>query len=320
MSCLKGYSGDYAAFEKEWMSAEDYVLAHTSGSTGAPKEIRLPKSDMRVSARATNRFFGIGRDSILFSPLSAGYIAGKMMIARACEAGCTLYVENPSNRPLQQPFKADRIDLMCVVPSQASSLLTNGNAHRILKNLIVGGAPMPAELEEKLMSMPWTTYATYGMTETCSHVALRKVGESFFHAMPGVAFSTDKRRCLVINSDEYSFRSLVTNDVVELCDETQFRWLGRADNVINSGGVKFHPEELERILSHKLRLPFYIHAVSHPVFGETVGITIECSDPDISEEYVKDLCAECLPHYAVPREVRILSVLPRTASGKILRR
>lgn len=318
---LSGATGEYVEFGREWNSDADYVVAHTSGSTGTPKEIRLLKSDMRVSARATNRFFHFGSDAVMYTPLSAHYIAGKMMLVRAYEADCRLIVETPSNRLLADVriIDSDSIDLMCVVPSQAPSLLDNMNAHALLRNLIVGGAPLPADIEERLTGMPWKTYVTYGMTETCSHVALREVGFADYQALPGIRFSVDERGCLVINSDAYSFRSLTTNDVVELKSEIEFRWLGRADNVINSGGVKFHPEELERLLSGYLPCPFYIHRVSHPIWGETVGLTLERTEQTPDRESVIDICRRVLPHYAIPRDVRVLDEFPRTSSGKIRR-
>ena len=142
---IKGADAEAEAFITRWFDDSDYIAAHTSGSTGTPKEIRLLKSDMRASARATNKRFGIAELSRLLCPLSASYIAGKMMIVRAIEAGCELIMEKPSNRPMSEDY--GEIDLMAVVPSQCTSLLENETAHRRLKNLIVGGAPIAADAE-----------------------------------------------------------------------------------------------------------------------------------------------------------------------------
>ncbi len=311
---------EYELFFKEWLSEEAYVKAHTSGSTGKPKNIQLLKSDMICSAHATNEFFSITENACLFSPLSSNYIAGKMMLVRACEAGCTLLTETPSNTPLKElPQEVKTIDLMCVVPSQVDSLLNNPLAKKTIRNLIVGGAPLSHELEQELEKMPWNTYVTYGMTETCSHVALRKAGSKTYKALPGITFALDNRNCLIITAPSYSFGTLTTNDVAKLYDSTSFQWIGRFDNVINSGGIKFHPEELEFLLSKEIHTPFYIYKVSHAKWGDTVGITIEDPTNTISVNSILGICQRVLPKYAIPSIVNKVSKLPRTSNGKILR-
>lgn len=303
-------------FMDEWESSAPTVTAHTSGSTGEPKEIHLPKADMRVSARATNARFGIGKESTLVLPLSPDYIAGKMMLVRAAEAGCRIIVEKPSNSPLCEDCGSSA-DLMAVVPSQCERLLDNAIAHRRLRNLIVGGAPLSPEMERELAGMPWRTYATYGMTETCSHVALREVGQRVYTAMPGVSFSTDARGCLVIEAPAYSFGTLVTNDAVRLTDSTHFEWAGRYDNVINSGGIKLHPEELEALLAPHIRGAFYLDGIPDRKWGTALRITAEAPAPEADE--LLEICRRVLPRYAVPKSARILASIPRTASGKIKR-
>ncbi len=311
---------EYEQFQKEWLSSETTIQAHTSGSTGIPKQILLAKNDMLNSAKATNRFFGIDRHSYLFSPLSANYIAGKMMYVRAYEAACTFISESPSNMPLKKlPDGIERIDLMCVVPSQAENLLNNDLAKNNVKNVIVGGAPMTERLETQLSEMPWNTYVTYGMTETCSHVALRKAGSQVYNALPEIQFSTDRRNCLIISAPAFSFGTLVTNDVVHIESPTSFKWIGRYDNVINSGGIKFCPEELETLLAKELPVPFYIHNVPHDKWGETVGLTLEDPHNKIPTETILGICRNLLPRYAVPSVINRVAELPRTANGKLRR-
>ncbi len=315
------YPEEWRGFVNEWNNDNDYVMAHTSGSTGEPKEIRLLKSDMMSSACATNNRFGITQDSRLLCPLSPNYIAGKMMMVRAIAADCTLIAEHPSNEPLADDYGT--IDLMAVVPSQCASLLNNDIAASSLKNLIIGGAPLPANLEKELVEMPWRSYATYGMTETCSHVALRKLGTSVYEAMPGILFSQDERDCLVIESDLFSFKRLVTNDVVDLLDNRAFRWLGRHDNVINSGGVKFHPEQLEKLLEGKFPFPFYFMGVPHEKWGQSVAMAIEAPADSDAESIIIEataICRACLPRYAFPTKIHIVDALPRTANGKLQRK
>lgn len=307
-------------FIDEWENGKDYVVAHTSGSTGTPKEILLPKADMACSAQATIRRFGITSESRMLCPLSASYIAGKMMIVRALLSGCELIMEQPSNHPLHSDY--GKIDLMAVVPSQCHGLLQNRYAGKFLRNLIVGGAPLTYELEHALCRMPWQTFATYGMTETCSHVALRKTGSRSYTAMPGITFSIDNRGCLIINAPEYSFGKLATNDIVELSSADSFKWLGRFDNVINSGGIKFYPEQLEKLLEHAFDFPFFFKGMPDSKWGEAIEMIIECQDADKRTHIISQAekaCMQHLPHHAIPKRITIVDALPRTDNGKLLR-
>ena len=320
---LTGYIEECSEFAAEWRDAgKDFVVAHTSGSTGAPKEIRLSKNDMAISARATNRFFGIGSGSLLHLPLSLSYIAGKMMIVRASEADCVLLAEKPSSSPLADYAGRD-ITLSAVVPSQIPGLL-NGKGWRKIDNLIIGGAPLSAATERKLQELGVPAYATYGMTETCSHVALRRMGTDAYTAMPGIRFATDHRNCLRINAPQFSFRQLQTNDIVDLLSPQSFIWKGRYDNVINSGGIKIFPEQLEAKLQPYISHPFFIGGVPHPTWGTAVELIVELPDSKLTdtfelEQQLHDICRTHLTTVECPKSIKFTAALPRTANGKIRR-
>lgn len=316
-------------FHAEWNSGSPTLTAHTSGSTGAPKEIRLPRADMLFSALATNNFFGINHLSILVSPLSASYIAGKMMIVRALLADCPIIFLPPSSRPLSllspSLLGGSSISLLPIVPAQLPGLLdylaTNQDVR--VDNVIIGGAPLSPEAEKTLLSpdIPFRAFATYGMTETCSHVALRPlfIPDAPFEAMPGIEFEIHPTRAsLIISSPHYSFRRLITNDAVQLLSPTSFRWLGRIDNVINSGGIKLHPELLERQLSPAIHAPFYLTSAPSERWGEELVMVVEGAD--INPQEIIDICHRTLPDSKhCPRRVIIMPEIPRTPSGKIIR-
>lgn len=332
-------------FMEEWGSSCPHVVAHTSGSTGTPKEIRLPKSDMIHSARATNRAFGINADSSLVCPLSASYIAGKMMIVRAIEAGCRLVMEKPSNHPLRDDY--GEINLLPAVPAQIPGLLDSQYVHHV-KNVIIGGAPISARQEQLICdTAPFRAFATYGMTETCSHVALRRLGTPEFTAMPGVSFNVDARGCLAILSDGgYSFNRLQTNDVVDLQDTHTFIWRGRADNVVISGGLKLFPEEIEETVSAAISLPpFFIAGRPSDRWGQELVMVIERPDSatnsndfpkaiaskdirknpgtvfeNLTSESLMAILRKILPSVKRPKEIIFVSHIPRTSSGKLIRR
>lgn len=303
-------------FLNEWFSPDPYIIAHTSGSTGEPKETRLLKSDMLKSADATCRFFGIDSGSSMLLPLSPSYIAGKMMIVRAIHSGARLFIEPPSSSPMSIDYGT--LDLVPVVPSQLEGLLSRRHADNI-KNILVGGAPLSAEEEKKLTGSGIKAWASYGMTETCSHVALRDIiaGDCHFTMLPGIHAATDDRGCLVIDAPEFSFRRLTTNDVVELIDDKRFRWTGRYDNVINSGGIKLHPELIETRISHLIDVPFYIIGRKSEKWGEEAVLYIESQPFDASplEEKIRQI----LDRYSMPKEIIAVTHFDRTPSGKIKR-
>ncbi|MCI9284373.1 MAG: AMP-binding protein [Muribaculaceae bacterium] len=306
-------------FLERWHDGADTVTAHTSGSTGAPKEIHLLKSDMLASARATVEFFGLTPSSHLVLPLSPGYIAGMMQIVRAEVAGCRLTVEEPSSCPLAGWCEggSGRVSLLPVVPAQVEGLLRSG-VTGMVDNLIVGGAPLASALEERIVSSGCRAYATYGMTETCSHVALRRLGCGEFTALPGFTFATDAEGCLAIESRTLSFGRLLTTDVVELTSATSFRWLGRADNVINSGGVKIHPEEVERVMAPLLPPGAMAYVGSRPSArwgSEAVIVT----DSDAVTDALIDRLRPLLPRHHCPKGVVRVDRIRLTPTNKIIR-
>lgn len=303
-------------FLQEWNNDNDYIIAHTSGSTGKPKEIKLQKSDMISSASATCQYFEINEKSTLVLPLSPNYIAGKMMIVRAIVSQATLWIEHPDNNPLKQDYGT--IDLLPIVPSQLEWLLSENNKYKTIRNLIVGGGAIPHSLEQKLIASGINAYATYGMTETCSHVALRHIGDNTYFALPDITFDIDLRNCLIINAPNFSFKRITTNDIVELIDNTHFIWKGRFDNVINTGGIKVFPEEIEKKLSEFISIPFFITSQKSEKWGEEIIMYIETPNQDISE--IEKIVRKNLDKYSIPKKIIPILLFNRTESGKIIRK
>ena len=302
-------------FLAQWTDGKDYIVAHTSGSTGKPKEIHLLKSDMVRSAEATCRVFGINSDSLLALPLSVDYIAGKMMVVRAIVSGASLWVCKPSNR-ISDNRLSERVTLMSVVPSQLEDLIQTGE-YRKVERFLIGGSPLSAQLEERLLSLGIDGYVSYGMTESCSHVALRRLGEGCYTMLDGLDFTTDDRGCLVIESNRFSFAPLVTNDIVERISDRSFRWLGRYDNVINSGGIKLHPEEIERALSGLLcGTEFYVTSRRSEKWGDEAVVVV---GGDCDKGKLMMQISQLLPPVQRPKDIIILKEIPKTASGKLIR-
>lgn len=313
-------------FLREWFDESPYVVGHTSGSTGTPKEIRLSKADMRASAAMTNRFFAIRRHSLLLLCLPVSYIAGKMMVVRALEAGAELLAVGASSHPLRGlPDRvAGRIDLAAMVPMQLEASLESAperEALRSIGHLIVGGAPIPVSLEERLRDFPVSCYATYGMTETVSHVALRRLNrDREYEALGDVSFEVDGRGCLVIEAPHLTERRFVTNDLVRLHGPRRFEWLGRVDHVINSGGLKFSPERLERKLDRCLPGRFLITSRPDATLGESIVLLLEGEgfDPATLCRLVHRI-RPVLERFEMPRWIGVTPLFRETSSGKVVR-
>ena len=314
------------SFLQEWYDSKDYVIGHTSGSTGKPKEIRLLKKDMLASARLTNEYFRIDSHSHLLLCLSPVYIAGKMMLVRAMLAGANLITIKPSSSPLSEV--EEEIDFAAMVPMQVEATLqtpeTLAKFARI-KQVIIGGAAVSSSLEKRLQEIQTACFGTYGMTETVSHIALRRINgwnhSSNYFALGKVSFSTDERECLVIHAPHLQQQTFVTNDIVRLVDSTRFEWLGRYDNVINSGGVKLFPEAIESRIAPLLSHRFFVMAEDDERLGQRVVLVIESTPwTEMEIQKLNMQLKSCLSPYETPKKIYFQERFTETYSGKIVRK
>lgn len=316
-------------FEKEWNNDSDFVVCHTSGSTGVPKEIHLKKEFMRQSARRTNDFFQLNEGSQLHTCLDFQYIASKMMTVRADMAKCRLTSETASNRPLQEISSDEEISLVSVVPSQMIWILDNiGNLPGI-SNFLIGGSSIPSMLRRRIAISGVDAWESYGMTETASHIALRKVTEDEskpFKALEGITVDVNSEGCLVINMPGIDV--LTTNDLAEVVSPTEFRILGRADNCIISGGVKIIPEMLEGVLGPFIAFNYCISSVPDPKWGERLVLVVEKGETDLSDEIIKKGVGVRLEQFKkslglgpkAPKDIFLIDHIPLNARGKVDRK
>jgi O-succinylbenzoic acid--CoA ligase len=296
---------------------KQYVEQLSSGTTGTPKNFKLSKSAMIHSAQNTIEILGLkaGDNALLCLPID--YIAGKMMVVRALLAGLNLNWEEPSSAPLLQNY--DSIDFCAMVPMQVYNSIENRDAFIKIRTLIIGGSELRSDVKEMIGGLSNTIYETYGMAETCSHIALRKISgqnrDDSFSILPGISISVDDRNCLKISAS-YLENEVVTNDVVELIDETRFLWKGRYDNLINSGGIKINPEQLETSISKITGMECAVIGVADEKLGQKVVLFIE----SVQKEDTNDLASLIkynLAGFHVPREIVVVKELPRNKSFKI---
>lgn len=359
-------------FYNEWRSPSDTISIHTSGSTGRPKTMQAEKRRMLASAHATDEFLKLTPECTALLCLPLEYIAGKMMVVRSIECGMQLITVRPSNNPLADIVSGDvpvperGIDFAAMIPSQVYNSLRVDKEAELLKSirhLIIGGGAISHGLELALNDFPNDVWSTYGMTETLSHIALRRLSgpdsSLWYTPMPGVKISIvndddivstciascdkkespdindsdgcHKHRCglLVIDAPSVHEGVLFTNDIAEIHpDGHRFRILGRRDNVICSGGIKLHIEEIEEVLRPHLSMPFCITKLTDEKYGEVVVLLIEEKISESIESGIVDsdygqqltYAFSHLHRYAVPKKVIRVPLLPMTPNGKIDRR
>lgn len=318
-----GIYRDLLDFLREWFSDSPTLTVFTSGSTGQPKPMMVSKHKMMNSARITCDFLGLQRGdrALLCMPLK--YIAGKMMVVRALVAELDLVVREPSGHPLADV--TEELAFAAMVPLQVyNSLGVPLERDRLsaVERLIIGGGAIDAEMESRLRPMPNRIYSTYGMTETLSHIALRRLSgseaSSWYLPFPSVHLSLSEEGTLLIDAPLVCEETLRTHDVVELRADGRFRILGRLDNIINSGGVKIQTERVEMCLRSIISTTFALTSVPDPKFGEAIVLLVE-RDPLLDVEQLRVRLHGVLPRFEQPKHILMVDKIPLTETGKIAR-
>lgn len=306
-------------FFQECLSDKTTTTIKSSGSTGIPKLFEVEKSRMFASAKMTCDFLGLknGDSAALCLPIE--YISGKMMVIRSIERGLKLHVLTPKTDALAN--LSSEIDFCAMTPLQVEHSL---DKLHLIKKLIIGGAAVSESLKKKIFSVLKSEdqfiYETYGMSETLSHIALRKiypVTEQAFTCFDGVQISKDERGCLQIFAPSINAELLVTNDLVEIIDDKQFRFLGRIDNVINSGGAKIYPEEIEALIKKVISNEVVVTSIKDEILGEKMIVVVEGKPNENLRTKILD--TEYRRKLDCPKDVIFIENIPRTPNGKVSR-
>lgn len=336
----KFYEKTIGHFLLQWLDDKPTIEVKTSGSTGTPKTCVLKKQHMINSALATGDFFNLKPKNTALLCLPVDYIAGKMMIVRAIVLGLALDFVKPTTNPLAGIYKD--YDFVAMVPIQLEESLDEINR---IKILIVGGIAISKKLQKKVQKKRTAIFETYGMTETITHVAVKRVNptqlfpltaiktgstksfynnsalqnEASFKALPNVVFAKDDRGCLVISAPKISDDKVVTNDCVKLLSNTEFQWLGRYDSIINSGGIKLFPEQIEIKLKPFIKNRFFVAGIPDSKLGHKLVLIVE------GEVNPEKLLAEIknsgkLGKFEIPKLIYVLSKFLETETGKIRRK
>lgn len=319
---------DIYTFIQEWLNEKDCIVVNTSGSTGLPKPIELKKEWLIYSATQTCKFFNLTHQSTAILCLPAAYIAGKMMIVRAFVSGMNLITVEPTGNPLNNQsiskYVNQHYDFTAITPFQLAQSLESLKVNPTVKSIIVGGGEISHALENEIQSISVDIYATYGMTETSSHIALRKVNgrdrDDFYTVIGETEIDIDSRGCLVISNPNLFDGMLITNDIVEIINPKKFRWLGRFDNVINSGGIKIMPEEVESKIGNLRPETMIITEINDVSLGKAIVLVIE-TDEIIEKERLELLSRikSLVGPYSCPKHIYAINSIPRTLNGKVNR-
>lgn len=312
---------EIASFIRDWFNPKPHITVFTSGSTGRAKEIKLSKKSMVNSAKKTIAYFNLAPKQTILLTLPVRFIAGKMMVVRALVGNLNLLLTSVNTTPFKDvchPFH-----FTAIVPNQLESFLKFDKELQPACKVLLGGGKISNYLLAKLSQSSSKFYQSYAMTETASHVAIRELNndgkELPFSALPGIKFSTNKENCLVIHSDFLDQSIYETTDVVKLLSATQFIWLGRADHIINSGGLKINPEVLEQKLEKLIHQRFFIAKKQDDVLGEKVVLVLEGNKIESQEKLLKARMAKILQKHEMPQELIYKPRFSETPTGKIIR-
>lgn len=308
-------------FLKKWFSDSKTVKVQTSGSTGVSKVIEIEKEKMLNSAKMTCDFLNLKKGNTALICLPIEYISGKMMVVRSISRKLRLIISDPSLKPLENLNEI--IDFCAMTPLQVENSLEKIH---FIKNLIIGGASVSESLKKKISQTllpshsPTQIYETYGMSETLSHIALKKIYPSqdeYFSIFDGIEISTDERNCLKISAPQLNSAILQTNDLVEIKNQNQFKFLGRIDNVINSGGAKIFPEQLEALVKKEIPNEIVFLGIKDESLGQKLILVVEGKESELLNHQLSTINYQQKFHK--PKEIIFIEKIPRTPNGKINR-
>ena len=312
-------------FCEYWLAGQQEFILKTSGSTGEPKPIILTRFQMEASARLTGKIFQLKPYDKALVCLNVNYIAGIMMLVRGMVLGLELTIIEPNSNPLENLANQD-FDFAAFVPLQLQKMLENESQIENLnkmKAIIVGGAAVNEVLEKEIQQLEVPVYSTYGMTETVSHIAIRRLNgvnrSNNFSVLEGVKIGIDSRNCLNIIADASNNELIQTNDIVEIINENEFKLIGRFDNIINSGGVKIQLEKVEKIFEEFItEKRFFAFGIDDEKLGQKLILVVETdylanNNKDILIKKAQDKVAK----YEIPKQIFTINSFSETPTGKI---
>jgi o-succinylbenzoate---CoA ligase len=304
-------------FLTNWYDSSEFILQKTSGSTGKAKKLKISKKAMLASAQLTLKTLEIANKKKVLLCLPLQYIAGKMMVVRALAGQHHLVIQTPTNTPQNL---MNNFALTAMVPLQLKNLVAQKVSLSGIQNILIGGATLDQELENQIQDLPSAIYETYGMAETCSHIALRRANgpqrETDFKLLDGIDAQINNEGQLIISAPHLGLNEFQTSDLAEITGPRTFKWLGRADHIINSGGIKINPIDIEREVEPILALQCVVLGLPHPTWGQELVLVVETMDKQMSEETVMQSIQSHLSSTHRPKRIVFMNEFPKNESMK----
>ena len=299
----------------------------TSGTTGIPKRLTIVRDDLIASALLTGETFGLQEGDRVLHCLPSQFIAGKMMLVRAMVLGLDLHIIDPKGSVLERLDPDERFRFAAMIPLQLHRAIQEDRdrVEQQFDTILLGGGPVSMALIEDVRELNVKVYQGYGSTETVTHVAMRRLNgptrSDRYHAIGNCSFYQDDRGCLIVRTPHLSTKQHITNDLADVIDDRTFRWRGRLDNVVLSGGKKIFPEQLEEKTGGVIPYPHFFMGIPHDKLGQAVALVIETEEPDpAAVQEVLDLLSKILHPHEMPRRISATRKILRTRTGKIVRR
>ena len=324
---LPEFAQEAFIFCKDWLDGKDSFVQMTSGSTGTPKLQEITRQQLVASASATGAFFGVDSEFKLLCCLNPAYIAGKMMLVRALVWDCPITLVEPSANPLLG--LEEQFSFVALVPLQVEAGLSEEKSRKLLQSIpqvLIGGAALPHKIQQELVQQGIRAWQSFGMTETVSHIALAPIGtgELIFQTLPGVEIGVSENQCLWIQSTMSGSAKIQTNDSIEPRSKNSFVWLGRADFVVNSGGIKLFPEQLEKKISALMSnsypgVPYFFYGEADERLGQRLVLYVEGEQSALTLEVLEEELKKFLDKFEIPKQIYLLPRFKYTPSGKINR-
>ncbi len=317
-SSLNGYEGLNSFIDTcdAWYKGDSSFEFQTSGSTSRPKIITFHRSQVEASCKQTIDYFGLNKGDKLLLCLPLSYVAGKMMLLRAIVGGFKLFLSEDNKFPWSG--LNETIDFGAMVPMQLDRLENREQSLKI-RHLLLGGAPLQSRHISQIKDLGLKAYESFGMTETLSHFAMKRLflNEEAYTLLPNVKIKYGNDNVLSVIVPWIKNDWLQTDDVVEIQGVNKFIWKGRQSNVINSGGVKLHPESIEsKLQSFFSSRAYFIYSLPSSKYGEKIGLFIEGAPINNIENQL----SSCLSSKERPKAVYYIPQFKYSTAGKLLKR
>jgi o-succinylbenzoate---CoA ligase len=302
---------------------------HTSGTAGASKPVELTHGNFVWSAFGSAVALGLDRGDRWLCPLPLSHVGGLSILVRSAIYGTTAVLHDGwDTERVARSMSEERITLVSLVPTMVARLVEHGVTAPALRTALIGGGPLPAPVAERAKAAGLPVAQTYGLTEACSQVTTSAPGEPETAGPPlactRVEIAEDGEILVAsptvapgaVAADGF----LHTGDRGELDERGRLVVTGRKADTIVTGGENVAPTEVEAaLLAHPAVAEAAVHGRPDERWGEAVVAKVVLrTEADPAE--IREHARARLAGFKVPKAVEVVDELPRTASGKIIRR